>query len=132
MSEIQLRRKMNARTNASSKRDQDLTRQLDEKQKALEDAIKMLKDLVWNKSFFRRLERKGNYMRDSHKELAIKTAIQEYKNSVLFGFSSSTAHAINMMEEAYYMCSAYNIKGIAELKETIKEAKEKYKKELGN
>lgn len=78
------------------------------------------------------LERKGNYMRDSHKELVIKTAIQEYKNSVLFGFSSSTAHAINMMEEAYYMCSAYNIKGIAELKETIKEAKEKYKNELGN
>lgn len=46
-------------------------------------------------------ERKGNYMRDSHKELVIKTAIQEYKNSVLFGFSSSTAHAINMMENAY-------------------------------
>lgn len=46
MSEIQLRRKINARANASSKRDQDLTKQLDEKQKALEDAIKMLKDLV--------------------------------------------------------------------------------------
>lgn len=28
-------------------------------------------------------------MRDSHKELAIKTAIQEYKNSVLFGFNWS-------------------------------------------
>ena len=71
-------------------------------------------------------------MRDSHKELVIKTAIQEYENSVLFGFSGSTAHAIDMMEEAYYMCSAYNIKGIAELKETIKEAKEQYKNELGN
>ena len=46
MSEIQLRRKIYARTNASSKRDQDLTKQLDEKQKALEDAFKMLKDLV--------------------------------------------------------------------------------------
>lgn len=51
MSEIQLRRKINARTNASSKRDQDLAKQLDEKQKALEDAIKVLKNLVWNKSF---------------------------------------------------------------------------------
>ena len=34
---------------------QDLTKQLDEKQKALEDAIKMLKDMIWNKSFFRRM-----------------------------------------------------------------------------
>lgn len=46
MSEIQLRRKIYARKNASSKRDQDLTKQLDEKQKALEDAIKVLKNLV--------------------------------------------------------------------------------------
>ena len=49
---------MNARTNASSKRDQDLTRQLDEKQKALEDAIKVLKNLVWNKIF---IENGGKY-----------------------------------------------------------------------
>lgn len=83
-----------------------------------------------NKCIF--LGKEGNCIRDKHKELVIKTAIQEYKNSVLFGFSSSTVHAIDMMEEAYYMCSAYNIKGIAELKETIKEAKEKYKNELGN
>lgn len=76
-------------------------------------------------------ERKGNYMRDSHKESVIKTAIQEYKNSVLFGFSSSTAHAINMMENAFIMCSG-NIEGIEELRKTIKEAKEKYKNELGN
>lgn len=69
-------------------------------------------------------------MRDAHKEKVIKTAIQEYKNSVLFGFSSSTAHAINMMEEAHYMCAPFNIKGIAELERTIKEAKEKYKYEL--
>lgn len=66
-------------------------------------------------------------MRDSHKELAIKTAIQEYKNSVLFGFSSNTAHAINV----FIMCSC-NIEGIEELRKTIKEAKEKYKNELGN
>lgn len=46
MSEIQLRRKIYARKNASSKRDQNLTKQLDEKQKALEDAIKVLKNLV--------------------------------------------------------------------------------------
>ena len=70
-------------------------------------------------------------MRDAHKELVMKTAIQEYKNSVLFGFSRNTAHAINMMENAYIMCS-YNIKGIEELRRTIQEAKEKYKKELGN
>lgn len=65
-------------------------------------------------------------MRDSHKESVIKTAIQEYKNSVLFGFSSSTAHAINMMENTFIMCSG-NIEGIEELRKTIKEAKEKYK-----
>ena len=72
-----------------------------------------------------------DYMRDAHKELVMKTAIQEYKNSVLFGFSRSTAHAINMMENAYIMCSG-NIEGIEELRRTIQEAKEKYKKELGN
>lgn len=70
-------------------------------------------------------------MRDAHKELVMKTAIQEYKNSVLFGFSRNTAHAINMMENAHIMCSG-NIEGIEELRKTIQEAKEKYKKELGN
>lgn len=70
-------------------------------------------------------------MRDAHKELVMKTAIQEYKNSVLFGFSRSTAHAINQMENAYIMCSG-NIEGIEELRRTIQEAKEKYKKELDN
>lgn len=70
-------------------------------------------------------------MRDKHKELVLKTAIQEYKNSVMLGFSSSTVHAINMMENAYIMCSN-NIEGIEELRRTIQEAKEKYKKELGN
>lgn len=69
-------------------------------------------------------------MRDRHKELVIKTAIQDYKNSILFGFSSSTAFAISMMENVFFMCSCYNIEGIAELKETIESAKEKYKKEL--
>ena len=77
------------------------------------------------------LGKEGNYMRDTHKELVIKTAIQEYKNSVLFGFSRSTVHAINMMENAYIMCSG-NIEGIEELKKTIQDAKEKYEKELGN
>ena len=70
-------------------------------------------------------------MRDSHKVVAINTAIQEYKNSVLFGFSSNTAHAINMMENVFIMCSG-NIEGIEELRKTIKEAKEKYKNELSN
>lgn len=41
--------------------------------------------------------------KEIRKELVMKTAIQEYKNSVLFGFSRSTAHAINMMENAYIM-----------------------------
>lgn len=70
-------------------------------------------------------------MKDAYKELVIKTAIQEYKNSVLFGFSRNTAHAINMMENAYIMCSG-NIEGIEELRQTIQEAKEKYKKELSD
>lgn len=75
--------------------------------------------------------KEGNCMRDAHKELVMKTAIQEYKNSVLFGFSRNTAHAINMMENAFIMCSG-NIEGIEELRRTINEAKEKYKNELGN
>ncbi len=69
-------------------------------------------------------------MRDSYKEQVINVAIQNYKNSVLFGFSSSTKNAINMMEEAYYMCSQFNIDGVSKLREAIDEAKEKYKKEL--
>lgn len=71
-------------------------------------------------------------MRDAHKELVIKTAIQEYRESVLFGFGRNTAHAINMMENAFVMCCSNNIKGIEELRRTILEAKEKYKKELSN
>lgn len=34
------------------------------------------------------------------------------------------------MEEAYYMCMPYNTNGINELKQTIKQAKEKYKDQL--
>ena len=69
-------------------------------------------------------------MRDKHKEKVIEVAIQNYKDSVAFGFSSSTKNAINMMEDAYYMCSGFNIDGISELRKIIDEAKEKYKKEL--
>lgn len=66
-------------------------------------------------------------MRDSHKEKVIEVAIQEYKNSVMFGFGTNALHAINMMNEAYYMCASFNIKGIDILKKTIEEAEEKYK-----
>lgn len=69
-------------------------------------------------------------MRDRQKELIIKTSIQDYKNSILFGFSSSTASAISMMENVFIMCSCYNIEGIEELREIMNSAKEKYKKEL--
>ena len=69
-------------------------------------------------------------MRDKHKEQVIQTAIQEYRDSCCFGFGSRTAHTISMMEEAYYMCSLYNIRGITALKQTIDEAKDKWKKEL--
>ena len=44
---------------------QDLTRQLDEKQKALEDAIKVLKNLVWNKIF---IENGGKYYEHNEHE----------------------------------------------------------------
>lgn len=83
--------------------------------------------VVRNTCFF---GKEGNCMRDAHKELVMKTAIQEYKNSVLFGFSRNTALAINMMENAFIMCSPFNIQGVAELQKTIKKAKEKYKDEL--
>lgn len=69
-------------------------------------------------------------MRDIHKQRIIQTAIREYKESVLFGFSSSTPHAINMMEEALHMCRPYNVLGISVLENTLKEAKKKYEKEL--
>ena len=71
-------------------------------------------------------------MSDIHKQRIIQTAIREYKESVLFGFSSSTPHAINMMEEALHMCKPYNMLGISVLENTLKEAKKKYDKELTN
>lgn len=71
-------------------------------------------------------------MRDIHKQRIIQTAIREYKESVLFGFSPSTPHAINMMEEALHMCNPYNMLGISVLENTLKEAKKKYDKELTN
>lgn len=69
-------------------------------------------------------------MRDLHKEEVVRTAIQEYKHSVLFGFGSNTANAINVMENVFIMCSPFNIQGVAELQKIIKDAKEKYKDEL--
>ena len=69
-------------------------------------------------------------MRDIHKQRIIQTSIREYKESVLFGFSSSTPHAINMMEEALHMCRLYNVLGISVLENTLKEDKKKYEKEL--
>lgn len=47
---------------------QDLTKQLDEKQKALEDAIKVLKNLVWNKIFIGRMEKRYDLFRISKKD----------------------------------------------------------------
>ena len=69
-------------------------------------------------------------MRDKHKEKVIEVAIQEYQHSIAFGFSSSTPQAIYNMEQAYHMCSSFNIKDIDKLLALINEAKEKYKKEL--
>lgn len=69
-------------------------------------------------------------MRDLRKEEVVRTAIQEYKRSVLFGFGSNTANAINVMENVFIMCSPFNIQGVAELQKIIKDAKEKYKDEL--
>lgn len=69
-------------------------------------------------------------MKSKNKERIIKKAIQNYKKSTKFGFNETTANAINIMEEAYYMCMPYNTNGINELKQTIKQAKEKYKDQL--
>ena len=71
-------------------------------------------------------------MRDIHKQRVIQAAIREYEESVLFGFSTRTPHAINMMEEALYMCRPYNVFGISALENILKEAKKKYEKELIN
>ena len=69
-------------------------------------------------------------MRDIHKQRIIQTAIREYKESVLLGFSPSAPHAINMMEEALHMCRPYNVLGISVLENSLKEAKKKYEIEL--
>lgn len=61
-----------------------------------------------------------------NKELAIESAIQEYKNSISFGVSSRINRVINMMENVYIMCTPYNIKGVDTLGKAIKEAKEVY------
>ena len=71
-------------------------------------------------------------MRDIHKQRVIQAAIREYEESVLFGFSTSTPHVINMMEEALYMCRPYNVFGISVLENILKEAKKTYEKELAN
>lgn len=67
-------------------------------------------------------------MRDKHKEKVIEVAIQNYKDSVAFGFSSSTKNAINMMEDAYYMCSGFNIDGISELRKLSMKQKRNIRK----
>lgn len=67
-------------------------------------------------------------MRDIHKQRIIQTAIREYKESVLFGFSPSAPHAINMMEKALHMCRPYNVLGISVLENSLKEAKKNTKK----
>ena len=41
-------------------------------------------------------------MRDIHKQRILQAAIREYEESVLFGFSASIPHSINMMEEELY------------------------------
>lgn len=69
-------------------------------------------------------------MRDIHKQRILQIALREYDESVLYGFSPSTPHAINMMEEALHMCRPYNMLGISVLENTLKEAKKKYEKEL--
>lgn len=71
-------------------------------------------------------------MRDIHKQRILQAAIREYEESVLFGFSASIPHSINMMEEALYMCKPYNVLGISVLENTLKEAKKKYEKESTN
>lgn len=84
--------------------------------KALLEACTEIQDTINN--------RKGKIdMNRLYKEKVIKTAIQEYKNSVLFGFGSNTANTINVMENAFIMCSPFNIQGVAELQKTIKKAK---------
>lgn len=65
-----------------------------------------------------------------HKEAIIQSVIENYRCSVVFGFSSTTAQAINAMEQAWIMCSGRNVSGIDQLNETIREAKEKFKDEL--
>lgn len=69
-------------------------------------------------------------MRDIHKQRILQIALREYDESVLYGFSASTPHAINMMEEALHMCRLYNVLGISVLENTLKEDKKKYEKEL--
>lgn len=68
--------------------------------------------------------------RKSYREAVIRSAIDNYHRSILFGFSDSTAQAVETMEQTWTMCSPWSVTGIDELDEAIREAKEKFKNEL--
>jgi hypothetical protein len=62
-------------------------------------------------------------MKNKERENIIQNSIKEYKNSTS---KESILNAINMMENAYVMCSKWNVNGIEQLRKIIIEAKEKY------
>lgn len=60
------------------------------------------------------------------REKIIETSIREYRNTIIFGFDETRlSNVINEMENVRIMCLPWSVKGICELEETIREAKEK-------
>lgn len=60
------------------------------------------------------------------REAIIKNSIRAYRNTIMFGIDKDRlSNVINEMENVRIMCLPWNVKGICELEETIREAKEK-------
>lgn len=68
-------------------------------------------------------------MTNKEREQIIEIALRDY-NMAVSGFQIQKPriiNAINMMENAYIMCSMWNVKNIEELRQAIIEAKSKYR-----
>lgn len=60
------------------------------------------------------------------REAIIKNSIRAYRNTIMFGIDKDRlSNVINEMENVRIMCLPWSVKGICELEETIREAKEK-------
>lgn len=70
-------------------------------------------------------------MTNREREQIIDIAIRDYNNAISNPSTNrkqKIAFAINMMENAFIMCSIWNVKGIEELRQTIIKANARFTK----